>query len=149
MEQAKIRISREILSDGPGYAVVQVPRHWSNGKDVTKRHMGRFVRVVYVPTSQEWEPPDDLMGQWWKLVNAEGKVVGLLAYIPRPEERHLYEGQMDTGPRTRVVVRHWPSICLPWERRRPRTSKLMVREDKRGWLRRLCFWKREPSPPTK
>ena len=90
LDHTKIRISREILAGGPGYRAFRTQWHSGRGKDLTKRHMGRFVKMAYIPTSPEWEPPDYLLGKWWKLVNEDGNTVGLKAYIPIPERRARY-----------------------------------------------------------
>ena len=91
----KIRISREILSDGPGYKAIDGAFSMHGTEITTKMHMGKVVETVYVPTSSEWEPPAYLMGKWWRLVNEAGNIVGLKALIPPPERRHLYGRSRD------------------------------------------------------
>ena len=137
-DETKIRISREILSGGPGYKAFRSGGSWSNGKDVTKRHMGRFVRMAYVPTSAEWEPPAYLLDTWWELVNEAGNTVGLKAFIPVPEHRSFYE---DRSPEEWFRVPDInPPLRWPWSPRFP-ASRLLSRVDnpsrRMGLLRRL------------
>ena len=105
---------------------------------MTKRHMGRFVEMAYVPTSPEWEPPAYLMDKWWRLVNEAGNTVGLKAYIPPPEKRRFYEDH---------TIEEWsrvpdidPPVRWPWSPRPP-ASALLRRADNSsrgmGLLRRL------------
>ena len=138
-DETKIRISREILSGGPGYKAFRVGGHWKGDKDVTKRHMGRFVEMAYVPTSPEWEPPAYLMDTWWRLVNEAGNTVGLKAYIPPPERRRVYE-ERDPDAWSRMPHIPDPPIRWPWSPRPP-ASALLRRADnpsrRMGLLRRL------------
>ena len=94
---------------------------------MTKRHMGRFVEMAYVPTSPEWEPPAYLMDKWWRLVNEAGNTVGLKAYIPPPERRRFYEERgRDAWVNAHLMATHAAMRCpvhFPWD-----------------WLRRL--WRR-------
>ena len=158
-DQTKIRISREILSDGLGYTVYPAGRHIRNGVDITKRHMGKYVEGVYIPTSPEWEPPTYLVGKQWHIVNEKGNRVGLKAYIPLPDRRHFYSKEhqrligeyrerhrQDSRPPFEVFLKGHPNIVLfrwpPWKRR-PRGHALLMRVDTRRWWKRLL---RKRSP---
>ncbi len=147
----KIRISREILSGGPGYKAFRTGWHWRGREDLSKRHMGRYVRMAYIPTAPEWEPPAHLLGKWWEIVNEAGNTVGLKAYIPPPGKRGKYENRkMDKWSKP-PSSRDWPSLDIrwPWTRARPKgkKSKLMVRKpslvERLGLLRWLPFLKRK------
>ena len=86
-DPGKIRMSREILSDGPGYKMLSGGRSWTGNVETTKYHMGKPVSALYIPTSEEWEPPLRLVDKWWNVVNEKGNTVGLKARIPVPEHR--------------------------------------------------------------
>lgn len=118
----KIRISREILSGGPGYKGYRASWSFQGREDVTKRHMGRFVKMAYIPTSPEWEPPAYLMDKWWRLVNEAGNPVGLKARIPRPEKRRLYENHKIDKWLKPPPSWDWPSLDIswPWTKRPPK-----------------------------
>ena len=146
----KIRISREILSNGPGYRAFRTGWHWRGREDVSKRHMGRLVKMAYIPTSPEWEPPAYLLGKWWKLVNEAGNPVGLNAIIPLPEKRGRYgKRKMDKWSKPPPSW-NWPSphIRWPWTKPPPKGKKsklLLVRKrslvERIGLLRLLAFLK--------
>ena len=143
-DQSKIRISREILSNGPGYRVHPAGIHIRNGKDMTKRHMGKAVESIYIPTSPEWEPPDYLMGRWWKVVNEAGNTVGLKAYIPHPESRRFYDDheirrrKRDLWARTQLGRLDDAAnlIDWPWVRRPPARADRLLRRS-HGSMREL------------
>ncbi len=123
-------------------------RSFRGSEDVTKRHMGRFVEMAYIPTTPEWEPPDYLLGKWWKLVNEAGNPVGLKALIPLPERRWKYQHREMQKPWKPPFGDSWPSLDIHWRwtRHQPkRTSKLLVRRrslaEKIGLLRLLAFLK--------
>ncbi len=157
----KVRISREILSDGPGYKAYPQHRSFRNGEETTKRHMGKYVEGMYIPTSPEWEPPDYLMGKQWRIVNEAGNTVGLKAYVPPLARRHLYTDEVikrheerreerrrefDRDSHFEVFLkgsRHTVLFRWPFWRRRPSRSALLVREvslkERLLWrLRRFC-----------
>ena len=146
----KIRISREILSGGQGYKAHRAAWSFHGREDVTKRHMGRFVEMTYIPTSPEWEPPAYLMDKWWKLVNEAGNPVGLNAFIPLPEKRWMYENRkMDKWSKLPRSW-DWPSLGIHWrwtQHMPKRTSKLLVRKrslaERLGLLRFLGFLKQK------
>ncbi len=147
----KIRISQEILSSGPGYRAYRTSWHFRGREDLTKKHMGRFVKMAYIPTTPEWEPPAYLLGKWWELVNESGNTVGLKAYIPPPDRRERYENRkMGEGPKLPRSW-YWPSLDIHWRwTKNPpmgRQSRLMVRErglaERLGLLRWLSFLKRK------
>ena len=112
LDHTKIRISREILSRGPGYRAFRSEWHSRDGEDITKRHMGRFVKMAYIPTSPEWEPPDYLLDHWWEIVNEAGNTVGLKAFIPLPKERDRY-GRRSFGWRVSWQMFLFNTRC-PW-----------------------------------
>ena len=145
----KIRISQEILCNGPGYRALRAGWSFQGSEDVTKRHMGRFVKMAYIPTSSEWEPPAYLMDKWWKLVNEAGNPVGLKAIIPLPEKRWIYESrEMDKWSKPPPSW-NWPSLDIRWPWTKPppkgKKNKLMVRErsllERIGLSRLLAFLK--------